>query len=161
MNRELKISLDELMAHASDEVFSFFADNRGYDEGYHFNTTKMRAFIDDNILFYPSVAKAQMVQITRETYEHILSNNGIELEKLDRLYAVPNKIYEPVLLADMGFYNGKQWHVMIDGNHRTVLKYRMGQREQMAYLIPKSTWERFLAPFPTDREFMTAIGTVK
>lgn len=139
----------------TDEVFSFMGTDRGTTECYHFNATKIRAHIEaERAKGNHKVAPFTVVDVSPEHIAHVEQNNGVEVGRLAKLAMRPDIYCQPVLLADMGHYDGKDWHVMIDGNHRSVLLYKLGLRKIGAYMVPRAVWSKFLIDMPTDPDFM-------
>lgn len=153
----ITITLEDLIKFAHDEVFTFVGNERGKREVYHFNATRIREYIETQRATDPSVAEFQVVPLTDENIRHIRDNNGVEIDKLARLAQRPDLYCQPVLLCDMGHHDGKDWHVMIDGNHRSVLLHGMGIYRIPAWLVPEKTWRQFLIDMPDDPDLIEAL----
>lgn len=138
--------IDKFIAEIGDklgfekrEVFHFTPhDEAGNVSGpqMFFDVTGMREYVEaehDAALLTP-------VEIRQQLYDHIMSNQGVEEKKIERLAHRPDIYCQPVLLIEWD--DGS--HVLVDGNHRFVILWRMGIRKIPAFVIPKATWERFV-----------------
>lgn len=130
---------------AMDEIFSFRDpdfNGTGKAKWYHFNATAIRKHIEN-----VSAARQFIVyNIDENHYNHVLHENGVEEAKVQRLSQAPEIYSQPTLIALMPC--GR--HVQIDGNHRTVILYRMGMRKMSGFVVKEDVWSKFLVPFPDE-----------
>lgn len=75
-----------------------------------------------------------LVGISADQYAHVMANQGVEEWRINRL--TPQHRDRPVLFAEQG--DGT--HLLIDGNHRVVRRWRDGYRDALAYLLPLEFW---------------------
>lgn len=41
-------------------------------------------------------------------------------------------------------------HIIVDGNHRYVVEFRLGHKDMPAFVLPEAIWRRFLVDLPPD-----------
>lgn len=136
------VTLEELLKSAGDEVFTFHDPDK--NEYVFINATKVRAHCEA----HPDDVQRVIMTIRGEDFRHIMANNGIEREKLQRLVLRPDIVAEPVLIANWEDDAGHT--VVIDGNHRICVAYMAGCRELKAYTIPRAVWSKYTVDFPQE-----------
>jgi len=105
-----------------------FRWNDGDGSQWLFNVSAINAHIDA----HPEQWEPIDLGIDYDLYAHC-AKNGVEQWKLDRIDAATCR---PVLAAERG--DGS--HILIDGNHRVVARWRAGFAEIPAYMIPRTFW---------------------
>jgi len=114
-----------------DQVFSHFDPETGLTR--HFAVGPILRDLQSGGL-RPEVCD---LEVTAKSAAYLLSNAGIEQDHLAR---ITSRLHEPILLAD--FEDGTS--LIIDGNHRYVLRFAMGLRYIKAYRLTPTMWEPYL-----------------
>lgn len=113
-----------------DEIFSH-EDNEGVTR--HFNPSAMlRAIIDLKV--FPI---CQMIDLSTDLVESIESNHGVEQDRLDKIL---DRLDNPIVIIKFE----DQTHLVIDGNHRVVKRWRLGKDDAPAFIFEPGQWEDFL-----------------
>lgn len=117
----------------TDQIFSFFGED-GCE--YHWNASKIIEALNNDKL--TPLARLYL-DITDEIYEHVSKKNGIEEHHLVTIDEA--RLEVPVILVE--FPGNPPTHVLIDGNHRLVARYRRGLRNIKTAVFSKAQ----LVPF--------------
>ncbi len=114
-----------------DQVFTHKDLETG--EIIHFHVSQILRDLKSGKLRPPLVILA----VDRATAELFTQSQGVEADHLPR---IANKVHDPILLAD--FDDGTS--LVIDGNHRYVLRFTMGFKEIKAYRLDPKMWEPYV-----------------
>lgn len=107
----------------------------------HFNSTALYRYWLEN----PHKGEAVRTPIGITQYEFAIKNRGIERYRVDRL---PREALEiPLTIVALRTLN-RDWHIIIDGNHRLCRAYELGISILPAVIFPKSTWKKCLITIP-------------
>lgn len=113
----------------SNPVFSYVQHDSG--RHYHWVVRDLISMVKRHPERYP----LRTFQTSPHSYQHVLTNNGIEPEHFARMAANPARISEPGIMVVWhweGEESGNNWATVVDGNHRLVLRYQQGLRD-MSY----------------------------
>lgn len=145
--------LEAVARYGKDEVFTHEDRDVSPPIVRHFNATQIRHFVENTKIrgqHWPVVN----IDLTRQIYDHMVNNQGVEEDKIKRLMQRPDIYAQPVLIACINTPGRGETHLIIDGSHRTVIQWRMGLRTLKAYFIPDFVWERYLVKLPSDPDFL-------
>jgi hypothetical protein len=104
----------------------------------HFNATDLYRDILAGKVNY----SVFVVPFTGSDYLRIVNDNGVEEPRVDRL--TYNICRRPILVAQ--FPQGE--HVLIDGNHRVVRRFREGLNYCTAFFVEHPAWSKYLVTMP-------------
>lgn len=123
----------------TDEIFSFVSEVTGQE--FHWNTTKVQEAMVAGLI-EPIVSL--YVDITEADYLHVSQKNGIEEHHLAAI--TPERMKVPIIIAEFppDENDPHPSHVVIDGNHRLVKRYRDGGRRIGAAVFDVETLKPFL-----------------
>ena len=117
----------------TDQIFSFFGED---GSEYHWNASKIIEAMNNDRL--EPMLRVE-TDITDDIYEHVSKKNGIEEHHLVTIDEA--RLEVPVILVE--FPGNPPTHVLIDGNHRLVARYRRGLRKISTAVFSKAQ----LVPF--------------
>lgn len=122
-----------------DEIFSFVSEVTGQE--FHWNTTKVQEAMVAGLI-EPIVSL--YVDITEADYLHVSQKNGIEEHHLAAI--TPERMKVPIIIAEFppDENDPHPSHVVIDGNHRLVKRYRDGGRRIGAAVFDVETLKPYL-----------------
>lgn len=142
--------MQALLLKPTDQVFTHRDPDTG--EFRHFNASEIsRAITRGDIV--PVKVKAK---IPTSLAKHLEKNGGIEKDGLER---AASRINVPILIAE--FDDGQS--MIIDGNHRTLVRYQLGYDWVYAYVLSQEQWTPYLlTDFPPGLEeiFLKSAGFI-
>lgn len=104
----------------------------------HFRTTALQRFLKDNPEYRDDFTVEK--EIEADFAEYLYVGRGLEPTVLAKY--TYGKIDEPVIGCMMD--NGHL--LLVDGNHRYYMRYKLGYKTVKYHVIPKEVWEHYLIP---------------
>lgn len=135
MERKYILKLDKSLID-KEEVFDWTSGDG--EVTLHFRTTALKRFLGDNPEYRDDFTKE--VEIEEDFAEYLYIGRGLEPTVLAKY--TYGKIDEPVIGCMLG--NGHL--LLVDGNHRYFMRYKLGYKTVKYHVIPKEVWEHFLIP---------------
>lgn len=115
---------------AEEEFFTWRQGDTG--EVMHFAVTRFNTYL--TALPFP----VRPIALTKELVLHLAARNGVEPEHLERL--PPSRLDDPCLLIE----STNDTHMVVDGSHRIIKRFMLGEQVAPAWLVPGRIWRRFL-----------------
>lgn len=136
MKAQIAINLND-----QDEVFTHKDDDGIFR---HFAVTAMNTFAMQYTPLCPDIT-AGMVPITKDVAEHSRTKMGVEPVRLAMLKAP--YLYKPLIAIQ---WPGIKAITIVDGHHRVVKLWQMGEKSMKVFIFHHPFWEQFMIPIEVE-----------